>query len=121
MTPREFFPRMPDEAFDVWLAPLVAQVGWPFSEIGDPLTGRWQHFLSNIPLNRWHAFTWQLREIELTQKAIAFSSLMLCDDIRNHCASGAQTMTANLENTKERFRAPTNRAACQPAKSAAQP
>jgi len=27
MTPREFFPYMPDEVFEMWLAPFIQEIG----------------------------------------------------------------------------------------------
>ena len=106
-SPREFFPNMPDEAFDMWLAPLITRYGWPLLSIDAAVSieTKWGALLANIPLAFWHSSQWELRNIELTPKAFAFSSQMLVDSIVDHCTRGAYTMTANLGNTNQRFRA----------------
>src|SRR4030095_4459549 len=38
MTPREFFPYMPDEVFEMWLAPFIQQIGWSFTKTTDDLS-----------------------------------------------------------------------------------
>jgi hypothetical protein len=104
--PREFFPKMPDEAFNIWLAPLIDEIGWPFLQLDSDISGtRWETLLANITLDRWHAFDWELRHVVFTPRTVAHSSLMKIDCIHDHCVRNAYTLTANLQNTKERFRA----------------
>ena len=108
MSPREFFPKMPDEVFDMWLFPLIEHIGWPYSELSDDILGsRWEMLLGQIQLNRWHSFNWELRHVVLTPNTLAHSSLMKINGIHDHCVRNAFTMEANLKNTKERFRACT--------------
>jgi len=108
MTPRDFFPHVPDEMFDMWLAPLIQEIGWPFSDLNASLLGsRWELLLSQIPLSTWYQLNWELSKIEIVKIKSNFNVATLdgIESIINHCAFGLDTPVANLPNTKERFRA----------------
>lgn len=107
MTPREFFPHMPDAVFDSWLAPFIEQIGWPFENLdADMSASRWKYLLGLIPLSDWHSFTWSLVKINIAAVKIDPYSQWAYQSIIDHCTTGALTeITANLQNTKERFEA----------------
>ena len=109
MTAREFFPTMPDEVFDIWLAPFISQIGWPFKATSDDIgESNWKYLLGNVPLSVWFSGSWKRVSIDITTAPIAPMSILMADEIISHCTTGAQTMTANIKNTKERFRACTD-------------
>ena len=106
MTPREFFPYMPDEVFEMWLAPFIQQIGWSFTKITDDLSGtRWNTLLRDIPLDVWNQLIWSRIDVEFTKIEFAVFNKLAIEDIIGHCVHGRSTATANLPNTKERFRA----------------
>ncbi len=109
MTPREFFPNMPDEVFDLWLAPLIQGKGWPFNSITDDLQKtNWRYVLGiDSTLRDWASCSWSLIEINLSEIKLTNSGVNMIKAIIGYCVMGNQTVTANLENTKERFQACT--------------
>lgn len=109
MTPREFFPHMPDEVFDSWLAPFIDQIGWPFETLdADLSSSRWKYLLGLVPLPVWHGCTWSLETINIAAVQINPSSEWAYRSIIDHCTTGSlTTITANLQDTQERFRACT--------------
>jgi hypothetical protein len=105
MTPREFFRYMPDEVFEMWLAPFIQQIGWPFTEITDDLSGtRWSTLLRDIPLDVWNQLIWSRVDVEFSKIDFAAFNRLAFEDIIGHCVHGRSTAAANLPNTKERFR-----------------
>ena len=105
MVPREFFPTMPDEVFDMWIAPFIVRIGWPFTTLDDniELAPEWKYKLVRIPLAKWATGTWRLGKINgIANPFEAFQSLML-DQIISHCVHGKYTLGASSENAKERF------------------
>jgi hypothetical protein len=106
MTPREFFPYMPDEVFEMWLAPFIQQIGWPFTKITDDLAGtRWSILLGDISLHVWNQLIWSRIDGEFTKIEFSLASREAVQSIIRHCVHGVSTGTANLPNTKERFKA----------------
>ena len=106
MEPREFFPSMPDEVFDMWLAPFIAEIGWPFTEHNTDTTGtRWVNLLGETPLPQWMSCTWDLVDIDFRKIKISTSSQFALHAVIQFCTAGTHTEAANLANTKDRFRA----------------
>lgn len=97
---------MPDEVFSMWLAPFIAQIGWPFITIEDDLGNtRWKYLLVRTPLSVWNAGQWRLVEFD-AKKALSdpLQEVMFREIIKGGIYSH-QTLGANLQNTVERFRA----------------
>jgi len=105
MKPRDFFPNMPDEVFELWLAPLIEGKGWPFKSIEDDLqTTRWRYVLGlDYSLRQWAKCSWELMEIDLSQSSFTNGSISMVKAIIGHAVNNLPTETANVENTKERF------------------
>lgn len=105
MTPREFFPKMPDAVYNMWLAPLVNEIGWPFSdhntEFGD---SRWKYLFGRIPISDWRSKDWHLIDLDWNNTPIDSMTVWLLDDIKKNCVAGSATMTAKVENTQMSFR-----------------
>ena len=97
---------MPDEVFVMWLAPFIQEIGWPFTNISDGLAGtRWSILLRDIPLHDWNQLIWSRIDVEFTKIEFAVFNRLAFEDNIGHCVHGHATATANLPNTKERFRA----------------
>ncbi|WNC71443.1 hypothetical protein RGQ13_15120 [Thalassotalea psychrophila] len=105
MKPREFFPNMPDEVFEIWLAPLIEGKGWPFKTVEDDLQAtNWRYVLGiDFTLRQWIDCTWELIDINLPQSKFTNGSISMATAIVGNAAYGKLTDTANVENTKERF------------------
>jgi hypothetical protein len=108
MTPREFFPYMPDEVFEMWLEPFIQQFGWPFTKITDDLSGTgWSILLRDNSLHDWNQLIWSRLDVEFTKIDFAIETREVIQSIIGHCVHGLPTRTANPQNTKERFTACT--------------
>ncbi|MGH7182066.1 MAG: hypothetical protein ACREJN_08825 [Nitrospiraceae bacterium] len=104
MKPREFFPNMPDEVFDMWLAPFIEKIGWPFTDVSADLSGtRWNILLGEIPLYVWNRLAWSRVDLEFTKLDFTFCAELAIESIVDNCVHGLTTGTENLQNTKERF------------------
>jgi hypothetical protein len=59
LPPRDCFPHMPDELFDMWIKPEIASRGWPFrgdeTIVSDPA---WAKYLRNHGPHFWRAVRW---------------------------------------------------------------
>lgn len=106
MKPREFFPNMPDEMFDMWLAPFIEKIGWPFTDVNADLSGtRWDIFLGEIPLCVWNQLVWSRLDLEFTKLDFDIFTKLAIESVIDHCVHDRSTGTENLQNTKERFSA----------------
>ena len=105
MQPREFFPNMPNEVFDDWLAPLIEAKGWRFTSIEDDLQATELRYILGIDstLKEWCTCDWELKEINLTEIKLTMGSLEMVGAIITHAALGKPSTTSNVENTVERF------------------
>ncbi len=109
LSPREFFPKMPDEVFGMWLSPFLAKIEWPFTSTSDDFgQTRWKFLLGNIPLSVWFSGEWKRVDVDINSAPIGPMSILMANEIISHCTTNAQTMTANLQDTKERFRTCTS-------------
>lgn len=104
MKPREFFPDMPDEVFDVWLAPFIEKIEWPFTDVNATLSGtRWNILFGEIPLCVWNQLVWTRLDLEFTKLDFNFFTTLAIESIIDHCVHGLSTGTANIHDTQERF------------------
>ena len=61
LTPRECFPHMPDELFDMWIKPEITSHGWPFG--GDETivsNPTWAKYLRDLGPHFWRGVHWNL-------------------------------------------------------------
>ena len=109
MKPREFFPNMPSEVFDSWIAPLISGKGWPFKSIEDDLQSTSWRFVLGLDhtLKQWHECEWELITINLAEAKFTNGSMDMFKAIIGNAAYGVPTETADIENTVNRFRACT--------------
>lgn len=94
---------MPAEVFEMWLDPFIKEIGWPFTDTIQDISGtRWQYLLANISLKAWKEAEWE--SINCKETELSFESKLKIEDIILHCTTSHQTTMANLHRTKERFR-----------------
>jgi hypothetical protein len=72
MTPHEkaheLLPKLPPEAYDAWLSPLVVDHGWPFHGINDAFpTTQWHDYFLGQPLHFWATLNWERRQMTISQ------------------------------------------------------
>lgn len=56
-------PKMPEEVFAIWIAPLIKTDGWPFSHVRSIATANWVNNLSGYPLQFISNLNWHLQEL----------------------------------------------------------
>jgi len=107
MKPREFFPNMPDEVFDNWLAPIINDHGWPFTSINDDLfSSDWIFKIGNkFSLKQWFECEWELTDIPLDNANFKHYTLKIISEIIVNAVNGIPTETTDLIGGDERFRA----------------
>ena len=106
MIPRKFFPNMPDEVFEMWLEPIAEDYGWPFQDSSDSIKGtKWSGIFGNYDLNFWTTIEWSRIEIEIYPELFTDITCRHLIAIIDCCVESAFTITANLLDTKDRFRA----------------
>lgn len=105
MIPRNFFPNMPDEVFEMWLNPISEYYGWPFKKPSDPIEGTiWAKMFSAYDLNFWVTANWRLDNIAIFENTFTNSTCFRLNSIITRCVEGLPTFTANVEGAEERFR-----------------
>ena len=98
---------MPDEVFDIWIAPLIKDYGWPFSKDSISSYGtKWQYFFP-VSFSFWRNIHWEFRK-DIHDELFEGQTLRAIQDIIGNCALGLTTDMTNLCNTHERFRACTD-------------
>jgi len=109
MKPRDFFPNMPDLAFNSWLAPEIEAKGWPFSSIGDNLQDTdWKYILGlDYSLADWFSSSWKIIPIKLSESKFTGDSMTGIQGVVGYAGYGTQTKMACLEGARQRFRACT--------------
>ena len=96
---------MPPEVFDLWIVPLIDASGWPFSSVNDSVIGtEWDRFLIGRPLSFWATVEWRLLSLPMTESVYHPETALRVRWIVGNCALGEQTPTADLQDTKKRFR-----------------
>ena len=96
---------MPDEVFNAWLAPLIEQIGWPFTSTNDSFgETRWKYLLARTSLSVWHTGSWRLANVDAKEtltdpmQEVMFRELIK-SGVGHDVASGA-----NLKDTEKRFK-----------------
>jgi hypothetical protein len=106
MDPKDIFPKMPQEVFDMWITPLILDNGWPFHSTNCSVQNtRWEHLFADLTLGQWADCEFKLVKFPLSSLDFKATTWLYIDGIIDHCTAGAHTRTANLKNTQERFRA----------------
>jgi hypothetical protein len=78
-TARSMFPNIPDELFDLWIAPLVISYDWPFHSIYDSLKNtEWLRIFHPYSLSTISQLKWDLDSFFINKNILCPSSY---DDI----------------------------------------
>jgi hypothetical protein len=104
--PKAFFPKMPADVFDQWIAPQIPVYGWPFSSIDCATTHtKWHRFFAGRTLAQWASFDFLLNELPYRTLMFEDKTDWRIEGIFDHCSLGLQTQQANIYETVNRFRA----------------
>lgn len=97
---------MPQEVFDLWIAPHITDYGWPFTSADMPVTGtKWRDFFAHRPLRQWAQFAWHHIHIPARLDIFHPDTVWRVHGIIGHCRDSLQTAMANIEGTRDRYRA----------------
>lgn len=106
MIPRDFFPYMPDEIFDVWLQPIADDYGWPFKKSNESTKGtKWAGVFGDHNLDFWTSAKWSFRELVFSPELFTDFCQFRLKSIRKGFEEGIPTLWVGVADTKERFRA----------------
>ena len=99
------FPNMPEEAVNIFLAPLLGDDLWPFSNILESTQGtRWWMYLGGLSLDKFSKLRWYRSSFLLYEYILHPDSN--CDVeilIRNHVKGIKTPSVRNVAKSKERF------------------
>jgi hypothetical protein len=102
--PKDLFPRMPVEVFDLWIRPHIPDYGWPFSPTKPSVLGtRWYKFFTRQPISYWATLYWRLDKIKIGQNSLAGDTWLRIQWVIGAVVFGQNTPTAQLEDTSKRF------------------
>jgi hypothetical protein len=105
MIPRNFFPNMPDEVFEMWLDPIAEEYGWPFKSPSDSTKEtKWGGVFRGAPLSFWADTTWCRKQINLTTDPINRHSEYLIRTLLHGYTNGVPTLIADVADTEKRVR-----------------
>ncbi|MEZ5528431.1 MAG: ParB/RepB/Spo0J family partition protein [Porticoccaceae bacterium] len=104
MSPREFFPNMPDELFEIWIRPAIERYGWQFSESSISIEGTdWKEvFGSTINFSLFRKRPWTFTELDMRKDLLHKNSLCTILQI-TEVATASSTDIKVLPFTREKF------------------
>ena len=87
MIPRDFFPNMPDEVFNMWLEPISREYGWPFTKPTDVIneSSNWFYVLCKRDLSFWVDICWYKIEIDFKTTPLSKGSYFSVTSILQRC------------------------------------
>ena len=103
MTPREFFPHMPDQVFDSWLSGFINERGWPFASVTDATTRTtFGKVLWGKKLSYWRDLQWLELKVSLIEIELDPRSQELTECIVGHI-NGLAKFEVPTESINDRF------------------
>ena len=104
-TARSIFRNMPDEVFDMWIAPLIGDHGWPFRSATDSTTGtHWHRYFAERGIQVIAQLRWNRREMPFASVRFHPVSQSTIDALRRHHTFGIwNSQIAALKDSAERF------------------
>lgn len=60
---RKMLPKMPEEVFQIWIAPLIKTGGWPFLSVASRSSGKWFNNLGGHSLQVVSKLDWHLQNL----------------------------------------------------------
>jgi hypothetical protein len=102
---RQLFPTMPDQVFDVWLYPLLyfyrievpSDTERAFHDVA------WKPKFAGKTFYEWSRFQWSRHSLNCDLSLLHPESVQRAQWIAEHVCRGADTPTANVKDTKQRF------------------
>jgi hypothetical protein len=101
---RKMLPKMPQEVFDLWIAPLVESDGWPFNTVMDIAIGRWGTYLDGHTLNSLSNLNWKRQNLSSQFTGFSPNTKRLILALMKQYVFGVQTLQGRIKNGPARFR-----------------
>ena len=95
---RATFPKMPADAFTLWVDDRIRSNGWP------PVGIEWAGFLDGKPLTYWQALEWQRESITLRPEELTPNAFSLVMQLVEAAQGRPNLMSQYIPNTAERFK-----------------
>jgi hypothetical protein len=101
---KSMFPNMPDEVFNLWLAPLIESDGWPFTSVYSSTRNTvWFQYFHSFPLQMVSDLLWYKSRILCPPKTLhkdSFDTLILLID---KYVMGNPTIVTNFKKGKGKY------------------
>lgn len=102
--PKELFPTMPQQVFDLCFRPVIAFYGWPFSSVHDETKDTaWERFFAACSMHQWSKFTWESGFHKLSTSELHPQTRQAVDLILQAHRLGERNAASNILKAKERF------------------
>ena len=105
-SPKDLFPNMPQEVFDLWIAPYIPSKGWPFVTGAEEIPSIWKAFFRFKPLIYWRSLHWKLEVAEFSVVRIDHQSQLLARRVLDSAvsiANGTPTKSTEFNASYDRF------------------
>ena len=95
---RAVFPKMPSDAFTLWLDDRIRNNGWP------PAGIEWAGFLDGKPISYWKELHWQSESVTLRPEELTPNAFSLVMQLIEAANGSSNLMSKYIPNTVERFK-----------------
>lgn len=100
---KSMFPNMPDEVFDLWLAPLIESDGWPFNSLSSPTRGTiWYRYFEGHSLYVINNLFWEYKLIPCLLNRFHPNSVNVLALLAYDYTHNLSALTAELKDGKGR-------------------
>jgi len=100
---RQLLANMPDEVFNLYIAPLIPSYGWPFQKLESPAEGHWLLAFDHRSLKELSQLSWERLDMPFSLTVFDPSSQDRITAIGDQHIRGMSTPFAHIENARERF------------------
>ena len=108
LTARAMLANMPDEVFDIYIAPLIESHGWPFESLdrppSNPIEGRrWFQMFDLQSVQTISQLSWKRLEIPFAHAGFHPRAHQVVTALINLHVFGVNTFVTPIANTREKF------------------
>jgi len=100
---KAIFKNMPDEVFEIYIAPLIKDLGWPYNSANDFVSRGWQEAFDNHQLNVIVELQWERGNTYFSSLKFHPTSAKRLDWILEAHIDGRVTPCSNVRNGKQRL------------------
>ncbi len=100
---RSVFENMPDEVFELYIGPLIKDLGWSYSSKSDPISRGWQQAFDNNQLATIVELEWKQGNTNYRSLSFHNNSVDNLNWIVQAHVDGIRTPCSDVRNGKQRF------------------